>query len=323
MIQCAAGGLPFISGLVLLAALQAGSDPQRVWFSALNQSERPVLGLTASDFELRIDGRRAELEGFRAGLNQADKSVPLVAWVLIDFNPSVDARMIEGQSDAADAIFALFHPASAIGVKLVSDRLETLAPIAHNGAALRDAFRRFARTRTELSAGRAGETVRLGRGGVINALGYAADELADFAAHEPGLAGRDVRKAIVILSDGNVNPEIRRSPVFAKMALERVFVYPVFVPRPRYGSWLADYFELARRTGGVASVFGALVPGSDILRLSRENTGRGALTFNFIHVARDLNGKYSFLAPSASGPHRLSLKCKSKNVQVRLPLEKY
>ena len=61
--------------------------------------------------------------------------------------------MIEAQSGAADAIFDLFHPASAIGVQLASDRLEILAPLAHSSAALRDAFRRFGRQRTELSIG--------------------------------------------------------------------------------------------------------------------------------------------------------------------------
>ncbi len=319
MIQLTACGVSLIPNLVLLAALQAGPGLQRVYFSALGPSERPVLGLTASEFELRIDGRRAELTGFRGGLHQADQSIPLAAWVLIDFNPGVDARMIENQSGAAEAIFALFHPASAIGVKLVSDRLETLAPLAHDAAALRDAFRRFARNRTELSAVGSGETVRLGRGGLIDGLSYSAGELTEFAARDPSLAGREVRKAVVILSDGNLNPGAKRAPLFATLARERVFLYPVYVPRPQYGSWLADYFELARRSGGVASVFGALAPGSDILRLPRESTGRGALTFNFIHLARDLNGKYSFLAPATA--RRLSLRCKSKNVRVLLPFE--
>lgn len=319
MMQLTACGLSLIPSLALLVFLQAGPDLQRVYFSALDPSERPVLGLTPSDFELRVDGRRAELTGFRGGLGQADKGTPLAAWVLIDFNPGVDARTIENQADAAGAIFALFHPASAIGVKLVSDRLETLAPLAHDPAALRDAFRRFNRSRTELSAAGSKDTVRLGRGGLTDGLGYSAGELTQFAARDPSLAGREVRKAVVILSDGNLDPGAKRAGLFATLARERVFLYPVYVPRARYGGWLADYFELARRSGGVASVFGALRPGSDILRLPRESTGRGALTFNFVHLARDLNGKYSFLALPAAG--RLSLKCKSKSVRVLLPFD--
>jgi len=45
------------------------------------------------------------------------------------------------------------------------------------------------------------------------------------------------------------------------------------------------------------------------------------LTLNFLHMARDLNGKYSFEVdvPSSGGKVRLDLKVKGKQVEIRLP----
>jgi hypothetical protein len=308
--------------LVLVASIagvhRAGSaERERVFFSALDKAEKPVLGLTGKDFELRADGQPADMPELRGGAGRSDRSVPAAVSILLDFSPGVDTRMIEAQSGSADGIFDLFHPDSAIGVQLVSDRLETLAPIAHSSAAVRDAFRQFGRRRTELRVGGTGE--RLGSGGLMRALAIVARELSDFAENDPSLKGREVRKAILIISDGNVNPEVKRTPVFDTVALERVFLYPVFVPRARYGPWLTEYFDLARKTAGVSSVIGALAPGSDILRLPRANLGRNALSFNFMHLARDLNGKYSFDRPPDA--RRISLKCRRKDVQVRLPLD--
>jgi hypothetical protein len=120
----------------------------------------------------------------------------------------------------------------------------------------------------------------------------------------------------MILSDGNVDPALKADPIYRKAATARVFLYPVFVPRPRYGSWLQDFFDLGWKTAGVPSVFGALAPGGSVTRMSKPNTGPNALTFNFMHMMRDLNGKYSLCAPAAS---RLALKCRAKQVRVFLP----
>jgi hypothetical protein len=123
----------------------------------------------------------------------------------------------------------------------------------------------------------------------------------------------------MILSDGNVNPSYRTGPLCALAAREAVFLYPVFVPRAVYGSWVRDYFDLARRTGGVSSVLGALSPGSGVLPLTPGNTQPNAISFNILHMARDLNSKYSFvLSPPRAGVTRIDVKCRVKEVQVRL-----
>jgi hypothetical protein len=45
-----------------------------------------------------------------------------------------------------------------------------------------------------------------------------------------------------------------------------------------------------------------------------------ALSFNILHMARDLAAKYSFvLQPPRSGETRIEVKCRVKDVRIRLP----
>ena len=82
-----------------------------------------------------------------------------------------------------------------------------------------------------------------------------------------------------------------------------------------------DYFKLGEKSAGVASVFGALQPGSEILPLPRAELGPNALNANFIHMIRDLNGEYSFEVAPYPGRREtiIRLKCKVKGVKIRLP----
>ncbi len=292
----------------------------RVYFSALDSQEKPVLGLSADRFELRIDGRSASLEGFRPGVSHDDRSVPLLLWILIDWNPNVNAEMMRRQAEAAAKAFDLFNGESRIGVKLVSDRSETLEPLAHDPAGLRRAFAGFSERRGELRVGAGEGSVVVGPAGLLGAVDHAIDDLVRFPEGQPALEGREVRRAIMIISDGNVNPGYKRKPLYEKAARANVWLYPVFVPRARYGPWVEDYFELAKKTGGVASVFGALAPGSKILPLPKGSVQSNALAFNFMHVARDISGKYSFevVPPQEGKAVRLDLKSRAKNVQIRL-----
>ncbi len=304
----------------------AQSPRVRIYFSALNKQEKPVLGLSASEFELRVNGRAASLEGFRPGLPPADRSIPLVLWILIDWNPNINADVIKHQADAAAKAFTLFHRDTVIGVKLVSDRSETLEALAHDPQGLRRAFAEFSTRRGELRAGAKNDTVEVGPAGLLGAADHAIDEMVSYSRSDPSLKDREVRRAIMILSDGNVNPNYKTKTLYEKAGREDVFFYPVLMPRAGpYGSWVQDYFDLAKKTGGVSSVIGALNPGSRILPLPRGDMHDNALTFNFLHLARDLNGKYSFEVetPQRAGEIRLELKAKAKNVRIRLPQRAY
>src|SRR5205809_4788256 len=125
--------------LVLLCGLSGAAqysapganDPhrQRIYFSALAREEKPRLGLAPNDFRFRVNGRNATMEGFRAGQPHTDRSRPLAAWILLDFSPHVDSRLISDQADAAARLFDLLHPDSAVGVQIISDRAEILAPL--------------------------------------------------------------------------------------------------------------------------------------------------------------------------------------------------
>ena len=202
----------------------------------------------------------------------------------------------------------------------MSDRSETLAPLEHDPNSLRSAFLQFGRRRTELRAAGDDASVVVGSGGILKAIELAIGEIESFAGSTPRLRGRELYRAIMILSDGNINPAYKTGPLCALAAREGVFLYPVFVPRAIYGSWVRDYFDLARRTGGVASVLGALSPGSEVLPLTPGNTQPNALSFNILHMARDLSSKYSFvLSPPRAGETRIEVKCRVKDVQVRLP----
>jgi hypothetical protein len=296
-----------------------GQSAARIHFSVLNGQEKPVLGLSAADFELRVDGKPRPLADFRPGLPHTDRSIPLVAWVLIDFNPNINAALIQQQADAAADLFKLFHPDSKAGVQLVSDRVEILAPLAHDPAALRKAFREFSERRMILKAGTQEDSTYVGPGGLARAAEVAIGAIRDFIRAEPSLSVREVHRAVVILSDGNISPSFKTRPLYESAGRDEVFLYPVFMPRQRIGPWISDYFELAKKSGGVGAFLGAIRPGSDPFAWSGENTRPNALTFNFIHVARDLNGKYSFTLPAVSErEEKISLRCRVKGAQIRL-----
>jgi hypothetical protein len=293
----------------------------RLLFSVLDREEKPVLGLSPEDFTLRIGGKPMKIRDFRPGLPYTDKSIPLVAWILIDFSPSVDSEMLVQQSRAASSIFNLIHPNSIVGVKIVSDRSETLAPLAHDPEAVQKAFVDFSQRRYELRAGAANPQI-VGDGGMVRALELAIDEMSAAIAVTPSLREREVHRAIMLLSGGNINPGYSGLRLYRMAAFAQVFLYPVFTPALRYGPWLRDYFALGEVSGGVASVLGALNPGSKFLPLPRGSKQENALTFNFIHMIRDLNGKYSITVPAAGlGRGKLELTCRAKGVRVRIPRE--
>jgi hypothetical protein len=316
-------GLPFLLLLLLqltvFAQLSGRQPDERIYFSALDKAERPVTRLATADFELRINGKVSPFVDFRDGSQGGSQSIPLVAWIMIDFNPNLQTGVIEQQAQAASEIFTHFHPDSAVGVKLVSDRSETLASLEHDPNSLRLAFLQFGRRRTELRAAGDDTSVVVGSGGILKAIELAIGEIESLAGSTPRFRGRELYRAIMILSDGNINPSYKTGPLCALAAREGVFLYPVFVPRTIYGSWVRDYFDLARRTGGVASVLGSLRPGSEVLPLTPGNTQPNAISFNILHMARDLNSKYSFvLSPPRAGVTRIDVKCRVKDVQVRL-----
>jgi len=292
---------------------------ERIYFSALNKEEKPAPALADHDFTLRLNSKSVPLEEFRPGVPYTDKSIPLIAWILIDFNRNIDANLISRQGRAAGEIFNLLHPDSVLGVKIVSDRSETLAPLGHDPAAVREAFRRFSEKRNELRVG-SDEAELVGSGGLLRAAELAINDMNRFAEAQPSLNSRELHRAIMIISDGSINPSYKERPLYEKAARSNVFLYPVYVPRQRYGPWLQYYFDLAKRSGGVASVLGALSPGSKILPLPRANSGANALTFNFIHMIRDLNGKYSFdVSLPAGGEIKVDLKCRRKGISLRVP----
>jgi hypothetical protein len=310
--------LPCLFAVLRGAPLDADHPSTRIRFSALDRDERPRLGLGAEQFRLKLDGKPAVLEEFQAGRAYADRSVPLIAWILLDFNPRIGGRLIADQGDAAAGLLDLVHPDSVIGVKVVSDRVETLAPLGRDRADLKRAFAEFDRQRKEFNVQPRAGTVMVGKGGMLRAVELSLREI-EAHVRAPGAVVADYRAGIMVISDGNLDPVYNRRTLLEDAARLGVAVYPVFVPHGPYGRWLQDYFDLGTRTGGVGSVFGALHARSTIDTLARGNVGPNALQANLLHMLRDLNGKYSFVLPAQrSHKQKIEIECTVPGVRVRL-----
>jgi len=277
--------------------------------------------LDAEQFELRVDGKASILKNFHGPLPHADRSIPLVAWIIIDFNPQIDAHVIQAQGKAASEAFGLYHPDSALGVKLVSDRSETLAPLGRDPGALLRAFSEFSDRRTVLSVKPNTGTTMVGEGGILRAMEFAMDELETYISAQGSLKGREVHRALMVLSNGNINPRYNRQFLYDRALREGIFFYPVFIPPTPYAFWIDYFLDLAKKTGGVASELGSLKLFRYSSRIPPGDTQQNALTFNFIHMAQDLNGKYSFdLDPPAGGKAaKLNLQCRRKGIKILMP----
>lgn len=313
------------SGATLVSSENQGPDrhAERVYFSALNKEEKPVPGLTAANFELRIDGKPAAMEGFRPGLPPDDRSIPLVAWVLMSYGKTIDGDAIQRQAGTIAAAFSRFHPASVMGIKLISEMSETLAPLAHDPKALRSAFLQYSERRAELRVGIKNGPVALGGGGMWRAVELALDEMNDYIASDPAFRDREVHRAAMIISAGDMQDQGRKynpQVLYTKAARDSAFLYPIVVPTQMFDQWVTDYYDLAKKTAGLASIFGALKPGAQQPPFPRNNQASNALDVNFIHMARDLNGKYSFTVtpPPAGQEMHIEVKCKVKGVAIRL-----
>ncbi len=308
--------------LAFAGAVVAQGLPQRerIYFSVLNREQKPRLGLEEKDFILRINGRSAVMEDFRPGKEHTDRSRPLVAWILLESSRFVSSRVIADQADAAAGFLDMLHPGSAVGVRLITDRAETLAPLTRNHRDLREAFTRFAKDRRELKAVPRDETVFLGEEGMFRAIDLAITDLNNFRVSDPSLQRKEVLSALIIIAGAGLNPWYDERNLTDKAARHTVFIYPILMPEATHGLW-RRYSDLAQSAGGVLSSFGALSPERDSFRSRTMNLDRDALTFNFIQIVRDLNGKYSFLAPPVppGGKVELELKCREKDVHIQLP----
>jgi hypothetical protein len=316
-----------IAVIALCAAASEASGqerPERIFFSALDRTNKPVLGLRGEDFTLKVDGRVAPLEDLRPARPADDKSTPLIAWILLSAYRPISSRLIADQAAAAAGAFTLLHPESALGVQVISDRVETLAPLGNDPAALRRAFNDYGSRRIELRAGPSKDIVPIGQGGILAAIEHAMDSMDRYVAERRAQSGTDVHRAVIAVALPLVPSYYHfypgREALLDHAARDGVFFYPIFVPRGFLAGWMEPYFELAKKTAGLVSVFGSLRPALDWRAIGQENDGPNALAANLLQIVRDVNGKYSFAAPrlSAGASARLELRSRRKDVEVRL-----
>jgi hypothetical protein len=311
---------------VLKSSGQDASVPERIYFSALNKEEKPVMGLKPADFELRIDGKPAPLLSFHPALSSDDRSTPFAVLIMLAFDPAMDPKVFQQQANAAAHLFQMLNPASVVGIKMVSDRSETLAPLSSDPSALKNAMLQYRQRHAELNVGLKKGDVIVGNAGMVGALEYAIDEIENHIVSQAALRKREVRRAIMIISGGDLNPRFSPKILYEKAARAGVFLYPVYYPIVRrtaggFNTFIVSYFQLAKETAGVASVFGAVETRFNMVLLPASNLNPNTLTTNFLHMIQDVNGKYSFtVLPTPPGRSvRLELKCKAKGVKLRVP----
>jgi hypothetical protein len=232
--------------VVVLWATASGAYGQerreRILFSALDRTKKPVLGLRAEDFTLKVDGRVAPLEDFRPARPADGRSTPLVAWILLSAYRPISSRLIADQAAAAAGVFTLLHPESALGVQVISDRVETLAPLGNDPGALRRAFTDYGSRRIELRAGPSKDIVPIGQGGILAAIEHAMDSMDRYVAERRAQSGTDVHRAVIVVALPLVPSYYHfypgREALLDHAARDGVFFYPIFVPRV---SWPAGW----------------------------------------------------------------------------------
>ncbi len=320
---------------------------ERVCFSVLDKEDKPILGLAAEDFSLRIGGRRASLEKFQPGADATNKSIPLAVWILIQNHPAVGTTPLERQADAMAAVFEQLHPSSEIGVAVFDDRIRTLAPIGHDAVALREAFLRFGARRSELKV----DDIRMAPpGGLARALELTISQLERYLSSRPEPLKQEARRAVLIVLGGGAGANIvdSESSIRDRAIRSRIFLYPVCFPLPDTRTlmssprrsdgrieapapvqvdmrdsnmrWYERFREMAQATGGIVSIFGAMSPGVRSSDLSARDSGSNGLIANFRHMVRDLSGKYSFevLRPAKNRELKLELTSRVKGTRIVL-----
>ena len=155
---------------------------------------------------------------------------------------------------------------------------------------------------------------------MFRAIDIAITGLNNFRLSDPSLQGKEALSALIIIAGAGLSPWYDERNLTAKAARHAVFIYPILMPEATHGLW-RRYSELAQSAAGILSGFGALSPELNSFKSRTMNLDRDALTFNFIQIVRDLNGKYSFLAPPVppGGKVELELKCREKDVHIQLP----
>lgn len=207
--------------LVTLAQAQFASrvDLVEVYATATTSRDgRPVVDLTASEFEVREDGRLQRVEVFAAG------DFPLAVALALDRSFSMAGTRLAMAKSAGHVFLGALRPEDRAMLVAIGSRVETLAPLSAERSAQHGAL-----------AG-------------IAAWGTTSLHDAVIAAIDAVQPARG-RRALVLLSDGDDRySDHSAEAVLARARAADVLVYPV-----AFGDAMPRLFiELARLTGGRA-----------------------------------------------------------------------
>lgn len=276
------------------------SDLVLIPVRAFDRADRPVLGLTADDFELFVEGKRQPIIFFSTEGNEEQLSRPLALVLLLDASGSIAATWHQQQS-AVQSLIRQLGPQTLLSVIRFSDRPQVVVPFttAHHEAA--EALAQMRRV--------AGPTA------IFDALLFAID-------HFRNLTQPSVRKIVLLLSDGldTASQTSYRDCIRAAEHAD-VTVYSLQIPlyspadgylRPRPPS--RGFRDVAEATGGRMFLVGSL---AEALR----PTARTDLTAVFQMILADIRNQYYLgCAPPEWAPKgkylRVTVQTKRPGVRV-------
>ncbi len=304
------------------------SDLVVIAVRVLDREGRPVRGLTASDFELLIEGKRQPIIFFSAEGEGEELSRPLALILLLDASGSI-AATVHQQRSAVESLLHHLGPRTLLSVIRFSDRPQVIVPFTTAHQAVAASLSQMSRVE--------------GPTAIFDALLFAVQHFRTLRADAPQAATRHtgpssttlheavgegsllpdpVRKVIILLSDGldTASRADYRSCIRAAQQAD-VTVYALHIPlySPAEGSLkprpaVRGFRDVAEQTGGRMFIIGSVAE-------ALHPTARSDLTAVFQTMLADIRHQYYLgcAAPESAPPGKyLRVAVRVKRAGVRL-----
>lgn len=232
-----------------------------------------VAGLSASDFEVREDGKIQQIEFFSTEETQL-LSRPLAVVFALDSSGSA-AQTIRQQRAAADAFLRQLSPSQLVAVTRFSTSADTLVDFTADRQSIEDAFARHVQLH--------GETA------IFDGVMYAIQKLSSLTKENA-----DRRRIVILISDGLDNSSFTRAKDVIETAVEQdVSVYVIYLPL--YAPGLGGHLEARKTAPGFAGL--ALQTGGQFFQVgdvqsALDPSHTADLSLIFAKIVQELRSQY-------------------------------